>query len=525
MRKSHSASVCRCTWACLLLLALTVFFFFQQSADQNALQSDDSELNSEDLNPELLNSEDSNSRDPNSEDSISEHLNSEDPNSEDFNSSARSKKLEIWKEGEEKDEQQQGYEILQLPRDADQDDDDCEGRRMYIYDLPAEFNSQILKLCDLYESWTNFCEHLKNEGFGPKTHRRSRSWYKTDVYMLELIFHARARRYDCRVMAPSEADFFFIPYYTGLDALRFLYGPDVNRSSEHGIRIVQWLGESFEGSFWRRNGGSDHFVVMGRAAWDFNRSPWRIEGWGTSILELPAMMNVTSLVFESRPFPWQEQAVPYPTAFHPAGSQSLKLWTSRVRRSPRPFLFAFAGGGGTGVSPNVRRSIRTECSNFSSPLMAASGSSGCSFIGCDDGRCDSEPGYVMRAMMKANFCLQPPGDTPTRRATFDGIVAGCIPVFFEKQAAYTQYTWHLPADPKEYSVFINKDDVVFGGLRIGDVLANISLAEIVRMREKVIELIPRVVYRRPEAVDVGFKDAFDVAIDGVLQRIENQKKG
>ncbi|GLJ13079.1 hypothetical protein SUGI_0204790 [Cryptomeria japonica] len=496
MRKSHSASVCRCIWVCLLLLVLTLFYF-QKSADQNALQLDT-----------------------------------------EINSSTRSKKLEILKEDEEDEQQQQEEqqnqknplveEELELPRDADQDDDDCEGRRMYIYDLPPEFNTQILNFCDAYESWTNFCDHMKNEGFGPKTHRRSKSWYKTDVYMLELIFHARARSYDCRVMEPAEADLFFIPYYTGLDALRYLHGPDVNRSSEHGLQVVQWLSET-GGSFWRRNGGSDHFVVMGRAAWDFSRSPWRVEGWGTSLLELPAMLNVTSLVLESRPFPWQEQAVPYPTAFHPAGSPSLALWTSRVRRSPRPFLFAFAGGGGTGVSPNVRRSIRTECSN-SSALWADSPPglglwSGCSFISCDDGRCDSEPGYVMRAMMKANFCLQPPGDTPTRRATFDGIVAGCIPVFFEKQAAYTQYTWHLPADPKEYSVFINKDDVVFGGLKIGEVLANISRAEIVRMREKVIELIPRVVYRKPEATDVGFKDAFDFAIEGVLQRIKNRRNG
>lgn len=131
----------------------------------------------------------------------------------------------------------------------------------------------------------------------------------------------------------------------------------------------------------------------------------------------------------------------------------------------------------------------------------------------------------MRRMMKADFCLQPPGDTPTRQSTFDGIVAGCIPVFFEKQGAYTQYTWHLPADPGDYSVLIPKDDVVFGDLKIGQILGNFSRQEIFRMRENVISLIPNVIYRNPEAAAADeFRDAFDIAIDGVLQRVKNKNK-
>ncbi|PQQ04785.1 hypothetical protein Pyn_11195 [Prunus yedoensis var. nudiflora] len=72
----------------------------------------------------------------------------------------------------------------------------------------------------------------------------------------------------------------------------------------------------------------------------------------------------------------------------------------------------------------------------------------------------------MRPMLQASFCLQPPGDTPTRRSTFDSIVAGCIPVFFEESSARAQYRWHLPEDQfGEFSVFIAKEDVVFKGMR------------------------------------------------------------
>lgn len=399
----------------------------------------------------------------------------------------------------------------------------CDGRRMYIHPLPAEFNENVVKGCDAYESWTNFCEHAKNGGYGPKTHRRSRSWYRTDAFMLEVIYHTRANMYDCLTEVPDEADVFYIPYYAGLDGLRYLFGEEQERGAEHGTRVVRWLEEN-AAEIWRRRGGKDHFMVMGRVAWDFTRPHGRRGGWGTGILDLPPLENVTALVLESRPFPWQEQAVPYPTAFHPPSPASLTLWAERVRRAKRTFLFAFAGGGGTGVGPNVRHSIRRECNPDDADSSSASASASssavarCSFISCDGDRCDHDPGYLMRAMMKADFCLQPPGDTPTRRAAFDAIVAGCIPVFFERQAAYTQYTWHLPPDPSSYSVLIPKDDVVFGGVTIGDVLGNISRADVARMREHVIGLIPRVVYRKADASDVAFKDAFDVALEGVLRR-------
>uniref|UniRef100_A0A0C9S4A7 TSA: Wollemia nobilis Ref_Wollemi_Transcript_25498_1888 transcribed RNA sequence n=1 Tax=Wollemia nobilis TaxID=56998 RepID=A0A0C9S4A7_9CONI len=432
------------------------------------------------------------------------------------NLTTRSQKLELLPAKDE----------IRVPRspEFESTEDACEGRRMYIHPLPPEFNEAILALCDAYESWTSFCDHAKNGGFGPRTHRRSRSWYRTDAFMLELIFHNRAKRYDCLTESSTEADVFFLPYYAGLDALRYLYGDEIERGAEHGARLVQWLrGNASEA--WQRRGGTDHFVVMGRPAWDFSRPLGRADGWGTSILEAPAMFNVTSLVLESRAFPWQDQAVPYPTAFHPASAASLSRWIARVKRSRRSFLFAFAGGGGTGTGPNIRHSIREECP-APDTVAPADTPVRCLFISCDGERCDHDPGYLMRAMMKADFCLQPPGDTPTRRSTFDGIVAGCIPVFFEPQGAYTQYTWHLPREPREYSVLIPKDEVVFGHARIGDILGNISRAEVAQMRELVIGLIPRVVYRKPDAPGgAEFKDAFDVALEGVLRRVKSLQAG
>lgn len=149
----------------------------------------------------------------------------------------------------------------------------------------------------------------------------------------------------------------------------------------------------------------------------------------------------------------------------------------------------------------------------------------CYIVDCSNGICEHDPIRYMKPMLQASFCLQPPGDTPTRRSTFDGILAGCIPVFFEDLTAKSQYGWHLPREEfGEFSVFIPKEDVVFGGQRILDVLMGIPRAEVRRMREKVMELMPKILYRK-HGSSLGLrtrKDAFDIAVDGTIGRIKSR---
>ncbi|KAL3499534.1 hypothetical protein ACH5RR_038627 [Cinchona calisaya] len=189
----------------------------------------------------------------------------------------------------------------------------------------------------------------------------------------------------------------------------------------------------------------------------------------------------------------------------------------------------FAAGGGISANPNVRRSIRLECDNSTNVSLNGSITMKyaklCEFVDCSNGICEHDLIRFMKPMLQASFCLQPPGDTPTRRSTFDGILAGCIPVFFEELSAKKQYKWHLPEEKyEEFSVFIPKEEMVFKGLKILDVLMSIPRAEVRRMREKVLEMIPRVMYRK-HGSSIGLrskKDAFDIAIDGTLQRIKSR---
>ncbi|XP_016569060.2 probable xyloglucan galactosyltransferase GT19 [Capsicum annuum] len=404
---------------------------------------------------------------------------------------------------------------------------DCTNRWIHIRRLPPQFNLDLLSNCSEYPLFDNFCPYLANHGFGKKTHNKSHSWYRTDPFMLELIFHRRMLEYPCLTSDPSLANAIYVPYYGGLDSLRFLYGPEVNSSYQHGLDLYEYLVHGDLPDVWSRHYGHDHFMVMARPAWDFSQ-PLNSDPlyFGTSFLELPEFYNVTALTLEGRAYPWQEQAIPYPTSFHPPNLAFFESWVNRVRRSRRTALMLFAGGGGISANPNVRRSIRLECDNVTS--LSANGTGYdklCDFVDCSNGVCQHDPIRFMKPMLQASFCLQPPGDTPTRRSTFDGILAGCIPVFFEDLSAKKQYGWHLPEEKyEEFSVFISKEDVVFKGLSIVDVLTSIPRSQVRRMREKVLEMMPRVMYIK-HGSSLGLrtkKDAFDIAVECTLERIKSR---
>ncbi|CAK8563682.1 unnamed protein product [Lathyrus sativus] len=419
----------------------------------------------------------------------------------------------------------QNNEIL---KSTTQTQNDCENRWIHIRKLPSIFNLDLLSNCSEYTFLDDLCPFLANHGLGQKTHNRSHSWYRSDPSMLELIFHRRMLEYPCLTEDPNTANAVYLPYYAGFDALRYLYGPEYNSSEEHGVQLFHFL-QNDDPSIWNRFSGHDHFLVMARPAWDFCQ-PLDTDPrlWGTSFLELPQFFNVTALTLEARAWPWQEHAVPFPTSFHPPNLALLDSWIQRVRRTKRYSLALFAGGGGYSSTPNIRRSIRIECDNSSGSSKNVN-SFGyeklCDTVDCSNGVCEHDPIRFMKPMLGANFCLQPPGDTPTRRSTFDAILAGCIPVFFEDLSAKLQYSWHLPQNEFEgFSVTIPKEDVVFKGLRILDALQRIPRARVRRMREKVMELIPRVVYRKHNS-SPGLrakKDAFDLTIDGTLDKIRTR---
>ncbi|MQM00082.1 hypothetical protein Taro_032807 [Colocasia esculenta] len=396
--------------------------------------------------------------------------------------------------------------------------DPCAGRYVYVHDLPRRFNTDLLRDCRTLSSWTNMCKFTSNAGLGPALGKSggvfsgSGCWYGTNQFALEVIFHNRMKQYACLTKNSSLASAVFIPFFAGLDVARYLWGNSATARDAASLDLVRWLRSRPE---WGVMGGRDHFLVAGRIAWDFRRLTESDSGWGNKLLVLPETKNMSVLVLESSPWHSNDFAIPYPTYFHPSKDGEVVSWQKRMRRTKRPWLFSFAGAPRPNQTDSIRGRIIEQCR----------GSRRCRLMDCTGSKECYAPARVMRAFESSTFCLQPPGDSYTRRSAFDAMVAGCVPVFFHPGSAYVQYLWHLPRDYRSYSVLIPEEEVREGKVSIEERLGRIPEAEVRAMREEVIRMIPRLVYANPRARGATtVKDAFEVAVEGVIGRVDRLRK-
>ncbi|KAH7668269.1 Exostosin-like protein [Dioscorea alata] len=398
---------------------------------------------------------------------------------------------------------------------------DCNSGLVYVYDLPPYFNKDLIDDCDTLTPWRSLCDQLSNSGFGPKTtdlagtipdHLLS-SWHTTDQFAAELIYHYRILSHPCRTTNPSHATAFYIPFYAGLAVGKHLWSP--NSTAQDRDRdcslLLNWLAKQ---ESWNQSNGQDHFIVLGRITWDFRRA--KDSDWGSSFLFMPAMRHVTRLLLERSPWDKRDVGIPYPTGFHPTTPGEVRDWQSFVLSQNRSTLFSFAGSARARFTDDFRGLLMKECEQAEEQ---------CRSVSCmADGQCIGGGGSALSLFLNSAFCLQPRGDSFTRRSMFDCIVAGAIPVMFWRRSAYEQYEWYLPMGEekeKEWSVFVDRRKVRRGVVRVKEVLEGIEEEKVRRMREKVVELIPKLVYSAGRGY---MEDAVDVALNGLFRRVEDRRR-
>lgn len=409
------------------------------------------------------------------------------------------------------------FSFLRALKTAENKSDPCGGRYIYVHDLPPRFNVDMLKDCKSLSLWTNMCKFTTNSGLGPPLENvegvfSDTGWYATNQFAVDVIFSNRMKQYECLTTDSSLAAAVFVPFYAGFDISRYLWGYNISVRDSASLALLDWLVKRPE---WNVMGGKDHFLVAGRITWDFRRLTDSESNWGNKLLFLPAARNMSMLVVESSPWNANDFGIPYPTYFHPAKDADVFLWQERMRKLERKYLFSFAGAPRPGNQKSIRGQIIDQCKR----------SKVCKLLECDFGesKCHS-PSSIMQMFQSSLFCLQPQGDSYTRRSAFDSMLAGCIPVFFHPGSAYTQYTWHLPRNYTKYSVFIPEDEIRKKKISIEQRLMQISPEIVKIMQEEVISLIPRLIYADPRSKLESLKDAFDVAVDAIIDKVTKLRK-
>lgn len=410
------------------------------------------------------------------------------------------------------------FPFMKALKTVENKSDPCGGKYVFVHDLPPIFNKDMLKDCKSLSLWTNMCKFTTNDGLGPPLENTEgvfsdTGWYATDQFAVDMIFSNRMKQYECLTNDSSLAAAVFVPFYAGFDIARYLWGFNTSVRDAASLALVDWLEKRPE---WRIMGGRDHFLVAGRITWDFRRLSDENSFWGNKLLFLPTARNMSMLVVESSPWNGNDYGIPYPTYFHPAKDADVFTWQERMRSLDRKWLFSFAGAPRPKDPKSIRGQIINECRNSSVGKLLE-----CDIV--EESKCHS-PSSIMKMFQSSIFCLQPQGDSYTRRSAFDSMLAGCIPVFFHPGSAYTQYTWHLPRNYSSYSVLIPENDIRKGRVSIEKRLSQISPEQVRIMRGEVINLIPRLIYADPRSKLETLKDAFDVSVQAMIEKVTKLRR-
>lgn len=234
------------------------------------------------------------------------------------------------------------------------------GAQVYMYELPEKFNSGLLRDCRSLSVYTDMCPHVENRGLGrPLPEMGSPSWYATHQFIAEMIFHARVENHPCRTWDPAGAQLFYVPFYGGLHVSSHFREPDLSVRDRLAVELAEYLSQQ---PTWQAHQGGDHFLALGRTAWDFMRSNDGPDFGANTLLKLPRVLNMSVLTVERNPWHGSNQfGIPYASYFHPSTWDEMLTWQNKMRESPRPHLFTFVGATRTGVEKaEVRNAIDRE---------------------------------------------------------------------------------------------------------------------------------------------------------------------
>ncbi|KAL3799718.1 hypothetical protein HJC23_010368 [Cyclotella cryptica] len=276
------------------------------------------------------------------------------------------------------------------------------------------------------------------------------------VLILKYLFAS-----SCRTKLPEEADFFFIPTIT-------------YRNSEHNT-VLEEIERIYNTSLFRR-GVRDHVIAS-----LFNPGVCdSVDKWTNRTKDLlRPMLKIVAETFTWY-FPFRERYGPNCGLFHIENTLAVPYvstahsFTGDIHRK-RPYLSMFVGNSNY---PTYRKKISDQCN------AAMNDRGDCYTPNKERTELLGIQSYDLYVNSTFSFC--PSGDTPTRKALFDGLSLNSIPVLFEELSFDLQYSPFFPGNPRDYSVLLNSTEDIMGQLRAIPESAIMKMqANIARIRESV----------------------------------------
>lgn len=214
------------------------------------------------------------------------------------------------------------------------------------------------------------------------------------------------------------------------------------------------------------------------------------------------------------------RAMPFPSDVH---------WNSKMAKPypwesehERPFLVGYGGSSDSynRVVARLRTKMCEECDARPDVCQRSAYGKGRDF---QYSAAQNRNGSTIHDIFNSSiFCLNPPGDLPTRKGLFDSMLMGCIPVTYNPLSASAMYTWHWP-ETLWKKVIVEIDDKLrkSKGFSVIMYLENMlkDKNEIPRRQKLLRENAYKLQYSFSEPLEAlrPGSDAFDIAIDEAMR--------
>lgn len=274
-----------------------------------------------------------------------------------------------------------------------------------------------------------------------------------------------------------------------------------------------------ESDFFRRHNGSDHLLLNSFRSFGYSKKKKHGSGQDPPNFLLDMCKNCLKTCFyRYRHHSDRFIPVPYASSFHYHDALQLLPWVQTT--SKRPILVTYVGGWKTdsASSANLRHIIVNACQKSKHCVAKR-------LVHVDD----ALKQYKYHEYRTSTFCLQPPGDDPSRKGVMDSILCGCIPVTFHPDTLLAALPLHLsPAEAAGISVFIPEAMARnTSSFNIISFIQSIAQSDISKKQKNISFLAYRLQYSAPPlhylrnrsdetTWDPPFPDGVDVMLDGMI---------
>jgi xyloglucan galactosyltransferase MUR3 len=333
----------------------------------------------------------------------------------------------------------------------------------------------------------------------------------------------RLKRSRRRTRDPSQASLFIVPYDVTVDTS---YKQNCKRLNpemkfpltETLLKVQLMLRES---TYFQRHNGTDHLVLnsfrsFGNDVKKMKKKRKTADASSNNFLLDLCKDCLKTCFYRYRHHSDRFIPVPYASSFHYHDAMGVVPWIM----PKKTILITYVGGWKTDVasSANLRHIIVNNCQHSKNCVAKR-------LVHQDN----VLKKYKYHEYRYSTFCLQPPGDDPSRKGVMDSILCGCIPVTFHPDTLLAALPLHLSeAEAREISVYIPEHVAQnTSTFNIVSFLESIPQTEIAKKQLKISSIAFRLQYSAPPLAylrnrsdetpwDPPFPDGVDRMLDGMI---------